>query len=473
MSNPSNKKVICIGDYMVDHFIYGNVSRISPEAPIPVLHQTSEFFTLGGTGNVVRNLNALGVSCQVLGIISNENSGAKAKELFEELSDVKLDLLIEASWSTPHKTRLSSNGQQLLRLDLEKENKLTKELEDKLLGKLEGSILRASLIILSDYNKGTLTDSLCQRVISLAKKYHVPVIVDPKGRDFTKYTGASIVTPNYNELKVACGKDPESLEDIDLEARRLLEAFNLNAMIVTLGARGMLVCEKDRPFAHIPTQARDVYDVSGAGDTVIAGLATYLSEGKSLLEAAQFANKAAGIVVGKIGTAVVRRDEVESTQDIDEKIMSLSSAAEKASLWKKQNKTVGFTNGCFDLLHMGHLHLLKQARLQCDKLIVAVNSDASVKRLKGEQRPIQSEYVRAHVLAALEIVDAVVVFEEDTPIRCIQHILPDVLIKGADYQIHQVVGGDIVENNGGKIFLAELKDGFSTTNTVNRLRAVQ
>lgn len=468
--NKSSSKVICIGDYMLDQFVYGDVERISPEAPIPVLHQKSTFYTLGGTGNVIRNLDAFGQESIAVGIIDKRFAGDKIKELFQELSHTSVELIESDHWTTPHKTRLSSNGQQLLRLDHEDKNTMSSDLSAKIFALLDRYKNDAALIILSDYNKGNLSPSLCRNIIHFAKEHEIPVIVDPKDKDFSKYQGAYLITPNFQEFLGACGRHVETIEDIAFEVQNLKSKHDINSMIVTLGARGMLICEKDFPPQHIETQAKDVFDVSGAGDTVLAGLATCLASKDDLLEAALFANKAAGIVVGKIGTAVVSREEVDATLHMDEKVMSLNQCRDKATLWSKQKKKVGFTNGCFDLLHLGHLHLLRQAKSQCDKLIVGLNSDASVKRLKGETRPLHDEFVRSHVLAALEIVDAVVIFDEDTPLNCIETLLPDVLVKGADYQVHQVVGADVVQKNGGRVFLAELKDGFSTSNTVNKMK---
>ena len=467
----SGKKVACIGDYMLDQFIYGDVDRISPEAPIQVLHQKSTFYTLGGAGNVVRNLDAFEQETVALGVIDHDFAGSKIVQLFQDLAHIKNELIQSPSWLTPHKTRLSSNGQQLLRLDHEHKNTLTKDLRDLILNALDKERENISAIVLSDYDKGNLSKELCAEVIQFACSYSVPVIVDPKDKDFAKYEGATLLTPNFSEIRKACGKDIFEFSDIAEEVKKLKEKHHIESMIVTLGGRGMIICEKDLPYHHIPTQARDVFDVSGAGDTVLAGLVLGLSEGKTLVESAGFANKAAGIVVGKIGTAVVSRDEVEERLHEDEKIMTLLECRDQMLLWKKQKKVVGFTNGCFDLLHLGHLHLLRQAKTQCDKLIVAVNSDSSVKRLKGESRPIQNEGARSQVLAALELVDGVVIFEEDTPLRCIETLLPNVLIKGADYQVHQVVGADVVQHNGGRVFLAELKDGFSTTGTVHKMKA--
>jgi D-beta-D-heptose 7-phosphate kinase/D-beta-D-heptose 1-phosphate adenosyltransferase len=466
-----SKYVLCFGDMILDHYIYGDVSRISPEAPIPILKQKNETYTLGGSANVIRNLSALEVPTLCFGIVDTSKRGESIAAMMNALPFIKSELIADLSWHTPKKTRLTANNQQLLRLDDEQSCQISKALEEKVFKCFENHLAQACVIILSDYDKGFLSPSLCQKIIKKAKEANVPVLVDPKGSDYSKYRDAFLLSPNLTELHQATKCKSKDQKDIIDAANGLKKEAQVNHILVTLSAEGMLLVndENDQPY-HIKAAAKEVYDVSGAGDTVIATLAMGLFQGKSLTEAAILANKAGGIVVGKVGTAVVYPHELLHSSFDYTKIHTLSSLLEKVAKWKLEAKKVGFTNGCFDLLHLGHLHLLKQARQQCDKLIVAMNSDASIRDLKGPDRPIQQEHVRAEVLAALSMVDAVIMFSDETPLNLIQSILPDVLIKGADYTVETVVGAEDVIKNRGQVFLAELMPGQSTTNTVKILQ---
>ncbi len=466
------QKILCIGDFMLDLFIEGVVERISPEAPIPVLKEKNRFYTLGGAGNVVRNLASLGLNVVAIGVLDSHDAGKKILSFTKDLPNVNACFITEAHWTTPLKTRLSSNGQQLLRFDHEKNNTLSQTLETEIYELIDQHLPTASAVILSDYHKGTLSDTLCKAIIDKAKAHNVPVIVDPKGKDYKKYSGATLLTPNLGELKATTHKNLSSHESIVQAANDLRDRYDVSAVIVTMGADGMMVAQGDDHYIHIPSKAKDVFDVSGAGDTVIATLTYGLVQQLSLQEAAMLANKAGGIVVGKIGTAVIQKDELFDQKNDSEKIMNLSDILEQVKRWKSQNLTVGFTNGCFDLLHLGHLHLLRQCKNQCDRLILGLNTDASIQRLKGPTRPIQNQEVRSQILAALELVDAVILFDEDTPLALITSILPDVLIKGSDYSLENVVGAKEVIDNGGRVYLAELKDGFSTTSTVKKIALV-
>lgn len=479
-----NFHILCLGDLMLDRFVYGVVHRISPEAPIPILKVNRDFLSLGGAGNVARNLSSLGVQTTFVGIVGKDNPGQSVKDLLSDLPQVKIDLIAEGR--TPFKSRFISHSQQLLRVDDEvvaAPSPTTLEAIKETVAKYLPSV---QAVILSDYGKGALPPDLCQYVIQLAKKAKVPVIVDPKGQDYSRYFGATLLTPNEKELSEATSYPLTTEEDV-LQAMVDLKAkHGLESLLVTRGQKGMVLLSSsgkspnekgNDTFLHIPTQAREVFDVSGAGDTVVATLCAAISAGHSLDAAAKLANTAAGIVVGKVGTATINADELAAAVMNAEplsfsKIMSLEEAKNRTHLWRRQGLTVGFTNGCFDLLHLGHLHSLEQAKKTCDRLIVGLNRDQSIKRLKGESRPIQEEAVRAEVLAALEYVDGVVLFEEDTPLRLIETLLPDVLCKGADYTVDKVVGADVVQLNGGRVHLIDLKPGYSTTATVTKMKVV-
>jgi len=473
-----NKKIVCLGDLLLDHFVYGTVHRISPEAPIPVLKVNRDFLTLGGAGNVVRNLSALGCQTTFIGIVGRDDAGQKAQGLLAELPQVTAHLMTEGR--TPLKSRFISNAQQLLRVDNEVVAFPSESTLHALKKLLSDHIPLAQIVILSDYGKGALSPDLCQFAISTAKSAGIPVIVDPKGQDYVRYQGATLLTPNEKELSALFPYPLQSDDDIVKAMAHLRELHNFDAVLVTRGPKGMALLAPANPQLpdipiHIPAQAREIFDVSGAGDTVVATLSAALCVGDCLEDAARLANIAGGIVVGKVGTATVTQAELataalKAEPLIPSKVISLEEAQTHAQTWRRHGLTLGFTNGCFDLLHLGHLHSLEQCKKKCDRLIVGLNTDASIRRLKGQDRPIQEEMIRAHVLAALEYVDGVVLFDEDTPLALIEALLPDVLFKGADYTVNTVVGADIVHLNGGKVHLIDLKPGYSTTATVAKIQ---
>ncbi len=463
-------RVTIIGDVMLDRFIYGDIERISPEAPVPVLKYDHAREMLGAAGNVAANVQSLGAGVVLIGLVGDDAAGATVRRL----AGPTARLLTRADGPTTVKTRMIARQQQMLRLDEEKVGPPTTEEAAGLLAALDGALPDSDVVLLSDYAKGVLTGELPQRIIAAAKRAGKRVVVDPKGRNFGRYRGADLVTPNLAELRLASGAECEGDAGVVEAARDLLTRHEIGAIIVTRSEQGMSVVTAD-DVTHLPTMAREVFDVSGAGDTVAAMLACALARGASLPDAARLANAAAGIVVGKQGTAQVTPGELalalrqQDAGDIDAKIASGDEAAAIATQWRERGLRVGFTNGCFDLLHPGHLSLLRQARAACDRLIVGMNDDASVRRLKGESRPIQNQDARATVLASLQLVDLVVPFTEDTPLNLIQSVRPDVLVKGADYRIEQVVGADFVQGLGGRVLLANLKEGFSTTRTVARI----
>jgi len=468
-------RVLCLGDVMLDRYVYGAVERVSPEAPIPVLRIERERSMLGGAGNVVRNLAALGAAARFVSVLGDDATGREVRALLAAENRVESRLLDEAGRDTGVKTRFVAGAQQLLRTDQETIRPISARSEVALIADLAAAIDGAETVILSDYGKGVLTPDVVAETIKLARARKKRVVVDPKGVDFTGYRGAFLVTPNRAELAAATHMPTSSEPEVEAAARRIIAECDIAAVLATRGADGMMLISADGRVDNLPAEAREVFDVSGAGDTVVATCAAALAAGLELIEAAHLANVAAGIVVAKAGTAVAHLDEIfaalhaQELMSHERKVVSLAQAADKAENWRRQGLKVAFTNGCFDLLHPGHISLLAQARASSDRLVVGLNSDASTRRLKGESRPIQRESERAIVLASLSTVDLVVTFDDDTPLKLIESIAPDVLVKGADYTIATVVGAEFVQSYGGRIMLAEITPGQSTTATIERM----
>jgi len=468
-------RILCVGDVMLDRYIYGDVERISPEAPIPVLKVRDERSMLGGAGNVVRNLSALGAEVSFVSVIGEDDAGAEIVELLGELGGTTACLVRDKGRRSTVKTRYVGMNQQMLRADLETDQVLNLACQDEVIKHIRSLLCNAQVLVLSDYGKGVLTPEVCRIAIEDARDLNIPVIVDPKGRNYYRYGGASVITPNRRELAEATGVVLDSDAAIVDSARGLMSQFNISSVLVTRSQHGMSVVDGDRAVTHLPAEAREVFDVSGAGDTVVSTLAAAMAAGFSLVDAAGLANIAAGLVVGKIGTAVVYRDELSAKlrdrvlSSLEGKVSVQHVAQDIVATWQHKGLRVGFTNGCFDLLHPGHVALLGQARALCDRLVVGLNSDASVSRLKGPTRPIQSDLARATVLASLADVDLVVMFEEDTPANLIEMLRPDVLIKGGDYSVETIVGADFVKSYGGSVAIIDLVPGFSTTQTVEKM----
>jgi D-beta-D-heptose 7-phosphate kinase / D-beta-D-heptose 1-phosphate adenosyltransferase len=472
-----NQRVLVRGDVMLDRFVYGSVDRISPEAPIPVMRVERAVDMPGGAGNVVRNAAAMGARAMLIGVVGDDAWAETLNERLALTPRVESCLLKDASRPTTVKTRYGADRQQMLRADSERSAPLSLEMEERVLAAYDAALVSADVVVLSDYQKGVLSDSLTQSAIARARGAGTPIVVDPKSRSFAKFRGATALTPNGHELQIACGHECTTDEQIVAGARRCLEAGVCEVMVVTRGPDGISVVSANDSAVHLRTIAREVYDVSGAGDTVVAAMSLGLAAGADVVEAAHLANVAAGIVVGKLGTAVVTTDEIGAAltrfddQGDHAKIFTLENAQQLVRSWREQGLKIAFTNGCFDLLHLGHLSLLDQARRTADRLIVGLNSDLSIRRLKGTSRPIQSEAVRATVLSSLKSVDAVAIFSDDTPLSLIEILEPDVLVKGADYTLDKVVGAELVTRRGGKIVLAELVPGQSTTNILRRVTA--
>jgi len=471
----SGAGVLCVGDVMLDRFVSGRVERISPEAPIPVLRVTEEAAMLGGAGNVVNNIASMGAQAEFVSVMGNDSAAGEVREMLAAISRVGNHIVADDERETSIKTRYLAENQQMLRADRETVTDVSDDVADAVIDNARKALAHCGAMVLSDYGKGVLTNAVLARLIALAAAAKIPAVVDPKGSDYSCYRGATLVTPNLNELRNASGEAAIDDDGVVVAARKLIEGHGIGAVLATRSADGMTLVTAEDEVKHLRAEGREVFDVSGAGDTVVAAMASALAAGASLAEAAELANTAAGIVVGKLGTAKVYMAELIATlhhQDISKaeaKVMTEPEMRERIEIWRRQQLKVGFTNGCFDLLHPGHVSLLDQAKSACDKLIVGLNSDDSVKRLKGDDRPIQSEAARATVLASLATVDAVVIFGDDTPLELIEMLKPDVLVKGADYTVDTVVGADVVQKGGGKVVLAKLADGFSTSDTIRRM----
>lgn len=465
--------VLVVGDAMLDRYVYGQIKRISPEAPVPILTVEREVAMPGGAGNVVRNLTALGAAVAFLSVVGDDQAGSDLTGLIGGQPGVEPWLLVQGGRATTSKTRFIASGQQIMRADHEIARAIHERLADRLVRIAADTVAATSVMVLSDYNKGVLAGEVPARLIAAARAAGRRVVVDPKGLDYGRYAGADVITPNRAELALATGLPVETEEEIVAACRALRDAHGFGAVLVTRSEDGMTLLDADG-LHHFPAEAPEVHDVSGAGDTVVAVLAAGMASGLALPVAARLANIAGGLVVGKVGTAVARENDLLEALTPERgtlrKVMRRASAAEQVERWRQRGWRVGFTNGCFDLLHPGHVHLLEQARSWCDRLVVGVNADTSVKRLKGPTRPIQQEAARAAVLASLSTVDLVTVFDEDTPVELIRLLRPDVLVKGADYSVDQVVGGELVQEWGGVVKLAELLPGNSTTATVARIR---
>ena len=471
--------VLCIGDLMLDEFVYGEVSRISPEAPAPVIAARSSETNLGGAGNVARNIASLGAKCIFVGLIGKDVAGAELMAALANEPLIESVLISDAARPTTRKVRFVSEHfrTHMLRADWETAQPVRGETEQQLIDTILPLIPRADIVLLSDYAKGVLTARVIRNVIDTARKLAKAVIVDPKSANFAIYRGATLLTPNRKEFAEATRSAADSNESIALAAPDVMQLADCEAILVTQSEHGMTLVPRSGEAVHVPAYPVKVRDVSGAGDTVAAVLAVARAAGAGWEDALRLANAAAAVAVGKQGTAVVTAAELRrqilphAFLAAEEKIVTHDDELEaQLAAWRQDDLRIGFTNGCFDILHPGHVKVLTAARGACDRLVVGLNSDASVKRLKGASRPVQDQRARAEVLAALEAVDLVVVFEEDTPLKLIGQIKPSVLVKGGDYTREQVVGHEIVEAHGGEILLVEVLAGFSTTRLVDRAR---
>ena len=465
-------RVLCVGDIMLDRFVYGVVERISPESPVPVLRVTHERAGLGGAGNVAHNIATLGAEVALVAVVGDDSAGEQISSLLGDLPNCEFALVTDATRESTVKIRCIGANQQIVRIDHDPDTPLTQIAEESLLTHVMERMNACDVVVLSDYGKGVLGPVVLERLLQAARQHGKPTVLDPKGPDFTPYRGATIITPNLKELHDASRCPVETDEEVEVAARYTMDRNGIDAVLVTRSEKGMTLVDPHVGCHHIPTVAQPVYDVSGAGDTVAAVLAAARGAGLDIVQAVRLANIAAGLVVSKLGTASVSYLELASAvRKTDDstlwgKLLAMTQLREQVAEWRDRRERIGFTNGCFDLLHPGHVKLLNAAREKCDRLIVGLNNDASVRRLKGETRPIQDETSRATLLASFSQIDVLVLFSQDTPLELIKAIKPDVLVKGADYRLEEVVGADFVLGYGGEVHLVELEEGHSTSRLI-------
>lgn len=478
-----NVRILCVGDVMMDEFIYGRVDRISPEAPVPVFRATNSKKMLGGAGNVVANLCALGCPTSFLAAVGNDGAGRMVRQMLNEIG-ADAHMIEIPDWPTIMKTRMISGVTHLLRADREEKLHIVGDALESMVSAFAKMVGECDVVLLSDYDKGVLTTTTTQRIIDIARRAGRPVIVDPKGADYQKYAGARLVKPNLKEFSMATGMtfnpaSPSFHTDISRGARQLFDRYGIENLIITLSEHGMLFVSADAPddILQIPTVAREVFDVSGAGDTSMATLGAAIGANAPIRDAMKLANRASGIVVGKLGTATVSRDELyDAVADavgddwvMRRKIITASQAGRLARRLRDEKRIVGFTNGCFDLCHLGHLHSFIQAKKNCDVLFVGINSDASVRRAKGPTRPIQDEKTRALLLASMEFIDYVIVFDDETASPLIDAIHPDVIAKEGYCLDNWPEARKVISYGGRAVSLSRL-EGYSTTTLFNKIR---
>ena len=472
----NNGKVLCVGDLILDHYVHGNIDRISPEAPIPVLKADDRNYNiLGGCGNVARNICSANSKCHLISIVGNDSDGLKIREIIKEIKNLTFNLIIDKNRCTTKKTRYVCENQQILRVDNEIESPISKVLETKIIKLLKNKINDYDVIVLSDYNKGVLTDTLIKKIIKIAQHFKKILIVDPKKKDFSVYAGATFITPNFKELKSSVNTYNINSKNYDDNlviklSKQIINKFKFKAVITTRSSDGISVVTDVGSFFHLPSEAKEVFDVSGAGDTVLAYLSTSISKGKSLESSVKISNIAAGLAVGKFGTSVVSIGEVDNIKQIKNIKVVTNQNLSKALKDYDSNKIIGFTNGCFDLLHTGHISYLKSAKQKCDILILGLNSDESIRKLKGKNRPIVEEKDRVEILSSFPFIDKIVVFDEVTPIKLIKRIKPNIIFKGKDYKKQDVVGFRESKKWQGRVILIDFIKNKSTTNLIERIK---
>ncbi|HEY1752065.1 MAG TPA: D-glycero-beta-D-manno-heptose 1-phosphate adenylyltransferase [Caulobacteraceae bacterium] len=468
-------RVVAVGDLMVDRFVYGEVARISPEAPIPVMTRQREIVMLGGAGNVARNVAALGGEVALVGVIGRDDAAREAKGLVGAETRIEGYLVTDAERQTTLKTRFASAGQQLLRVDDETARPIAGEVEAQLVRTLKSAAEGAKAILISDYGKGVVTPAVIAAAHAAAKAVGAVLIVDSKARSFARYGAVDIIKPNAGELAFATELPTATDEEVEAALAHALTLCEARAITVTRGPKGVSLAERGAPVRHLRRAPQEVSDPSGAGDTALAALGVALAAGADKEAAIDFANLAAGVAVQKTGTATATPDEIVEAEIIgrvapaEAKIATPERMGREAARWRERGLKVGFTNGCFDILHRGHIAYLAQAREWCDRLIVGLNTDRSVKALKGDGRPVNDLESRALVLAGLRSVDLVVAFDDETPLKLIEAARPEVLIKGSDYELDGVVGRELVEGWGGEVRLADFVEGHSTSATIEKL----
>lgn len=468
----SSRRLLVVGDVMLDKYVWGDVGRISPEAPVPVVRVTHQSEQPGGAANVAMNLARLGAQITVVGFTGgDDDEQLLARSL--RTNGISPALVVSGGFPTITKLRILGGRQQMLRLDCERLSERSLDHYSRLIQAALAHLPGSDAVVLSDYAKGALSEDVCQQVIQTARRLGIPVLVDPKRADFSRYRGATTICPNLGELSAAVRLDATDLEALLDAAESVVQTFNLDFLIATLSEKGIALVRPGNRFMA-PAVARQVFDVSGAGDTVIAVIALCLASGLEMETAIELANVAAGIVVGKVGTAPVEKHELLAALNpqialhAEGKVVTRAELVSRAALWKANGDRIVFTNGCFDLLHIGHITVLEQARRYGDRLIVAINSDASVRALKGPTRPVVGERERSRVLAALAAVDAVVIFGEPTPLELILTLHPDVIVKGGDYDIDTIVGAKEVQGWGGQVKVVPIVEGVSTTRLIEK-----
>jgi D-beta-D-heptose 7-phosphate kinase/D-beta-D-heptose 1-phosphate adenosyltransferase len=467
-------KCLVVGDLMLDEYLWGKTDRISPEAPVQVVDVLREDLRLGGAGNVANNLLALGCQVTVASVIGEDENGWALLKAFSRQGIDTTPVYQEPGRRTGRKTRVIASNQQIVRIDRESREPLAEQQEQLLIQWLQQHCAGFDVVLVSDYLKGVLTPAVLKAITTTAHSHSIPVLVDPKGTDYRKYHGATCLTPNRKEAEAASGVPIRDGASLQQAADSIIATVGLDNLLITRSEEGMSLFCGNGETVHIPTVAREVFDVTGAGDTVLALLACGLAGGLTLAESARLANVAAGIAVAKLGTSVVTPAEIidavaATHRDSDSKIKNREVLADIIAVERVKGKRVVFTNGCFDLLHAGHVKYLQAARRLGDLLVLGLNSDASVRRLKGPKRPLIDEDERGHLLAALDCIDYVCLFDEDTPLELITALKPQILVKGGDYTADGVVGKDIVEANGGRVELIPFVDGKSTTNIIEKI----
>ncbi|HEY5339124.1 MAG TPA: D-glycero-beta-D-manno-heptose-7-phosphate kinase [Rhizomicrobium sp.] len=466
-------RILCVGDVMVDRFEYGSIARISPESPVPVLLTGKSQSCPGGAANVARNIAALGGHCSLLSVVGDDEAGRVLKADLAEVDNIRAAFVTSSQRRTTEKRRFVAQGQQVLRVDSEDTGAISPEDSERLMALISEQMNGHNVLVLSDYAKGVLTDAIVHHAIKLARDKGLQIVVDPKSRDLARYRGANVITPNAREVAASTGIEPTGDDAAADAARQAMEQPGIDAVLLTRAEKGMTLVQRGKAPVHIASDVREVFDVAGAGDTVVATLALALGAGGDLVAAARLANLAAGIAVGRRGTSTVSQSDLLDALSARAgsgaaKVLNLANLKTRVETWKHDGLKVGFTNGCFDILHLGHIRLLEFSKNHCDRLIVALNSDASVRRLKGAGRPINGETDRAEILAALAMADAVIVFDQDTPQDVIEAIAPDVLVKGADYAIEQIVGAEFVTARGGAVLRFALVPDKSSTNVLKK-----
>ena len=467
---PESCEIICLGDIILDTYCDGLVERISPEAPIPILKvESDKKKDLGGSGNVARNITAARNKCHLISIVGNDNNAEILRQLCKRTEELTFDLVVDKTRCTTVKQRFVSGNQQILRVDSESKENISNRIEDKILKRFLKKLKYVNVVIISDYKKGMLTKSLLKKIIDTCRVEKKIVIVDPKDKDFSIYSNANIITPNQKELFEATEPDL-NVSDYSVEklSKKIIKQYGFDTVITTRSSDGISVVNKNTKILHLPSRAKEVFDVSGAGDTVVSYIASGIVRKLSLTDSVKEANEAAGVAVGRFGTTRVFREEIENRINKNSKICKLNELIEQIKVNKY--KRIGFTNGCFDLIHQGHIDYLKQSSEKCDFFILALNSDSSVKKIKGFSRPIVDQNERSEILAHYDFIDKIIIFNEKTPLNIIKKIKPQFLFKGDDYKISQVVGAKEIERWGGKVVLIKCIKGKSTSKIIERIK---